>query len=71
MVAQTLGKMQDKLERMKQKNQRLTEKLKQYVGDDVIDSILNENNGVDSPEEDIDQLLKQLMKGGPKSTYSH
>jgi hypothetical protein len=63
--------MHDKLDKLKQKNKRLTEKLKLFVGDDPDDSIFNESNADDSPEEDIDELLRKLMKGGPKSSWSH
>jgi hypothetical protein len=39
MVAQSLGRMHDKMEKLKQKNKRLTEKLKTLIGDDTDDSI--------------------------------
>jgi len=39
MVAQSLGRMHDKLERLKQKNKRLTDKLRALIGDDTDDSI--------------------------------
>lgn len=71
MVAQSLGRMHDKLEKLRQKNKRLTEKLKEFLGDDRNDSVFDESNEIDSPAEDIDELLRKLMKGGPKSSWSH
>jgi hypothetical protein len=55
---------------LKQKNRRLTDKLKVLLGDDHENSIFLETEAADSPAEDIDELLKKLMKGGPKSSWS-
>jgi hypothetical protein len=41
MVAQSLGRMHDKVEKLRQKNLRLTEKLRALIGDNTDDSIFN------------------------------